>query len=447
MPHLSAMDWNFAEKLCHITRGTTEAYYNYDGNGIRTRKVVEKNGVVETRLYLGGFEIWRKSVNGALETERETLHVMDDKRRVALVETLTVENGNNVANPVPVQRYQLDNHLGSASLELDDSANIISYEEYYPYGDTSYRAGRSASEVSQKRYRYTGKEKDEESSLYYCEQRYYAAHISRWVSTDPTWLEDGINLYAYVHGNPLSGVDPSGTETVDEISPLPSDFDENARSSYEDYDDAKASKVLIDAIRANVSSELSDDGKKAIESIIEMIQNGSLDNEIYREGIEEKPELGSKAKPTNLKHLVGKDLYYIARARDYQIRNKTNKIPEYYIEYGNKYMFKFKYETKNLLSSQGKVWSDKTLRYLHQAMESGLQKSKVDMENDSWKLKNFAYETHPKAYIDAGLFDLPEEDWFRIVRTPDFADLSTPSGLEQIIKVGWEFVKQRGLSK
>ena len=62
---------------------------------------------------------------------------------------------------------------------------------------------------------YTGKEKDEESSLYYCEQRYYAAHISRWVSTDPTWLEDGINLYAYVHGNPVSGVDPSGTGTVE----------------------------------------------------------------------------------------------------------------------------------------------------------------------------------------------------------------------------------------
>ena len=215
MPHLSAMDWDFAEKLCHITRGTTEAYYNYDGSGIRTRKVVEKNGVIETRLYLGGFEIWRKTVNGVLDTERETLHVMDDQKRIAIVETLTVENGNRIASPAPVQRYQLDNHLGSASLELDASANVISYEEYYPYGDTSYRAGRSASEVSQKRYRYTGKEKDEESSLYYCEQRYYAAHISRWVSTDPTWLADGINLYAYVNGNPVSGVDPSGTQTVD----------------------------------------------------------------------------------------------------------------------------------------------------------------------------------------------------------------------------------------
>ena len=121
MPHLSAMDWDFAEKLCHITRGTTEAYYSYDGNGIRTRKVVEKNGIVETRLYLGGFEIWRKTVNGVLDTERETLHVMDDQRRIALVETLTVENGNRVAGPAPVQRYQLDNHLGSASLRTSSA--------------------------------------------------------------------------------------------------------------------------------------------------------------------------------------------------------------------------------------------------------------------------------------------------------------------------------------
>jgi len=53
MPHLQAMDWDFMERLSHITRGTTEAYYSYDGSGQRTRKMVEKNNVVEERLYLG----------------------------------------------------------------------------------------------------------------------------------------------------------------------------------------------------------------------------------------------------------------------------------------------------------------------------------------------------------------------------------------------------------
>lgn len=210
MPHLQSMQWDFAEKLSHITRGTTEAYYNYDGGGQRIRKVVEKNGVTETRLYLGGFEIWRKTVNGVLDTERETLHVMDDKKRIAIVETLTVDNAVAVANPVPVQRYQLDNHLGSASLELDDSANIVSYEEYYPYGETSYRARRTAGEVSQKRYRYTGKEKDEESGLYYHGARYYACWLGRWTAADPAGMVDGVNLYMYVRGNPVRLWDPSG---------------------------------------------------------------------------------------------------------------------------------------------------------------------------------------------------------------------------------------------
>ena len=156
------------------------------------------------------FEVYRKSIGGLTDTERETLHVMDDKKRIALVETLTVENGSPVANLVPVQRYQLDNHLGSASLELDETANVVSYEEYYPYGDTSYQAGRSASEVSQKRYRYTGKEKDEESGLYYHGARYYACWLARWTASDPAGMVDGVNLYMYVRGNPVGMVDNGG---------------------------------------------------------------------------------------------------------------------------------------------------------------------------------------------------------------------------------------------
>ena len=39
-------------------------------------------------------------------------------------------------------RYQYANP-GSASLELDDNAAIISYEEYHPFGTTSYRSGRT----------------------------------------------------------------------------------------------------------------------------------------------------------------------------------------------------------------------------------------------------------------------------------------------------------------
>ena len=72
--------------------------------------------------------------------ERETLHVMDDKARIALVETRT--QGDD-GSPAQLIRYQFGNHLGSVCLELDSTGQVIAYEEYYPYGSTSYQAGRT----------------------------------------------------------------------------------------------------------------------------------------------------------------------------------------------------------------------------------------------------------------------------------------------------------------
>lgn len=135
---------------------------------------------------------------------------MDDQRRIALVETQTVDESEPVIDPIPLQRYQLGNHLGSVSLELDEFGDLISYEEYHPYGTTSFQAGRSAAEVSLKRYRYTAKERDDESGLNYHGARYYAPWLARWVSADPAGMVDGMNLYAYVRGNPVKLIDPTG---------------------------------------------------------------------------------------------------------------------------------------------------------------------------------------------------------------------------------------------
>src|SRR5262249_50384974 len=123
--------------------------------------------------------------------------------------------GTETNVPAQVVRYQHDNHLGSAYLELDQDAAVISYEEYYPYGSTSYQAGRSAAEVGLKRYRYTGKERDEETGLTYHVARYCAPWLGRWASCDPIGLADGVNLYAYGGENPLTRIDPSGTQNVE----------------------------------------------------------------------------------------------------------------------------------------------------------------------------------------------------------------------------------------
>jgi RHS repeat-associated protein len=213
MAHLPAMVWNYRDALQRVERPNgTQVHFVYDANGVRIRKIVEHAGGsrLEERIYLGGFELFRRRENGALTLERQTLHVMDDAVRVAMVETRT--EGSDPA-PARLTRYQFGNHLGSAVLELDDAAAIVTYEEYYPYGSTSYQAVRSQTET-RKRYRLTALERDEETGFSFHRARYYAPWLARWTSADPAGIGDGTNAYRYAGNNPVGFVDPSGTDKV-----------------------------------------------------------------------------------------------------------------------------------------------------------------------------------------------------------------------------------------
>ena len=109
---------------------------------------------------------------------------MDDKQRIALVETRTIDTQVTIMHRDSSSATSSATTSARPALELDEQAQIISYEEYYPYGSTSYQAVRSQTETP-KRYRYTGKERDEESGLYYHGARYYAPWLGRWTAADP----------------------------------------------------------------------------------------------------------------------------------------------------------------------------------------------------------------------------------------------------------------------
>jgi RHS repeat-associated protein len=223
MPHLGGgagpnLHWDYKDQLRQVDLGGGgTALYVYDASGQRIRKVWEKSpGLTEERIYLSGFEIFRRhggpiGANTAT-LERETLHVIDDKQRIALVETRTLDTTGSDPAPRELIRYEFGNHLGSISLELDEQAQIVSYEEYAPYGSSTYQAVHSQTEAP-KRYRYTGKERDEESGLYYHGARYYAAWLGRWVCTDPLGMTAGVNGYDYAARSPACFVDHNGMQS------------------------------------------------------------------------------------------------------------------------------------------------------------------------------------------------------------------------------------------
>ena len=233
MPHLSRLTWAYNDQLQSTSQqivtngGTPETtYYRYSATGQRIRKVTERQAAtgevpvkLKERIYLGQFETYREFNGSSLLTlEKETLSILDDQKRVAMIETRVFgENNNNL--PEQLTRFQFTNQLDSAVLEVDGQAQVISYEEFTPYGSTSYKGTRSDVD-SPKRYRFMGKERDVENGLYYHGARYYAAWIGRWINADPGGLVDGPNLFAFVQGNPIRYNDPSGTNKNDTAAQL-----------------------------------------------------------------------------------------------------------------------------------------------------------------------------------------------------------------------------------
>ena len=189
------------------------AWYSYDAAGRRVRKTWIKNNQVEERVYVAGYEVWRKRTGaGAVSEERQTLHVMDSERRIAMTETLTVSGGSSRSSPTPRLRYQLDDHLGTVLVELDHGGGSLSYEEYHPYGTAAWWAEKGHLEVAQRRYQYGGKERDEETGLCYHRLRFYMPWLGRWERTDPIGLGDGVNPYLFARGSPTVFADSYGDQ-------------------------------------------------------------------------------------------------------------------------------------------------------------------------------------------------------------------------------------------
>lgn len=63
-------------------------------------------------------------------------------------------------------------------------------------------------------FRYTGREYDTESGLYFYRARYYDSSLGRFLSEDPVGFDEGTNSYRYVRNDPALLIDPSGLRII-----------------------------------------------------------------------------------------------------------------------------------------------------------------------------------------------------------------------------------------
>lgn len=214
--HLSpgyTLRWGLRNQLRDITFITRpdgvddRERYRYDSAGQRVRKNSSRQAANRTDSrevrYLPGLERFYDSGS------RERFEVITLQAGTCGLRVLRWQQNQPDELPQDQFRYALSDHLGSASLELDGRAALISHEVFHPFGTTAWWAGRNEIEAGYKTVRYSGKERDA-SGLYYYGARYYIPWLQRWSSPDPAGEVDGLNLYRMVRNNPVSNFDPDG---------------------------------------------------------------------------------------------------------------------------------------------------------------------------------------------------------------------------------------------
>ena len=129
-----------------------------------------------------------------------------------------------------------------------------------------------------KRYRYTGKERDEENDLYYHGARYYAPWLGRWTAADPAGIKDGTDVYGYCAGNPIVMKDPHGTQAKpggQNSTPDKDDKDKDADKKSEKPADQAADAFLAEyaAMSARALAEVVEINQKAIAQVIQDLKD------------------------------------------------------------------------------------------------------------------------------------------------------------------------------
>ena len=225
----------------------SNASYTYDTNGNTTSETASSNttnyawdyenrltsvtlpnsgGTVTFKYDPAGRRIQKVFTQGSTST---TTNYVYDGKGPNLIEEVD-NNGNVTARYVHGLRldeplaelrsgttsyYQMDG-MGSATSLSSGAGALANTYTYDAFGKLTASSGSLTNP-----FRYTGREFDSETNLYFYRARYYDPNVGRFVSGDPVQFKGGINFYAYVGNNPINYRDPSGQSPQPDWLPIP----------------------------------------------------------------------------------------------------------------------------------------------------------------------------------------------------------------------------------
>jgi len=176
--------------------GKVVASYSYNASGERVKKVVHgPQGDLMTSYFLYEGRSLVAEIDEHGEPIAQYLY-LDDHRPV-------IKLAGNEAFAIHTD------HLGAARAMSDDRGDDVWRATYTPFGEIQV-----VQEDVVLPLRFPGQYGDAETGLNYNYYRYFDTESGRYLSSDPTGVQAGLNTYGYVGGNPLSSIDPLGLDAI-----------------------------------------------------------------------------------------------------------------------------------------------------------------------------------------------------------------------------------------
>ena len=102
--------------------------------------------------------------------------------------------------------YYQNDVLGTPQQLVTSTGEVKWKATYDAFGEATVAAESTVTN----NLRFPGQYYDGETGLHYNYFRYYEPKVGRYVTFDPIGLNDGLNSYLYVRGNPFKYIDPTG---------------------------------------------------------------------------------------------------------------------------------------------------------------------------------------------------------------------------------------------
>jgi RHS repeat-associated protein len=182
--------WDFENRLTQVVNpGVGTSTFRYDPFGRR----IQKSGPLGTTNYV-------YDVNSLVEEIDQSGNAL-----ARYTQTMGIDDPLAELRSGTTTYYQSDGTKSITSL-TDPASAIVGTYTYDAFGNLSASTGSLTNP-----FRYTGRELDSETGLYYYRTRYYDSGIGRFTSEDLVRFKGGINFYPYVRNRPATFGDPMGT--------------------------------------------------------------------------------------------------------------------------------------------------------------------------------------------------------------------------------------------